>query len=47
MALKSKLHPPPNGRMYAFHEPTGKTGTETLDELDRRDLDSWMKNATT
>jgi len=47
MTLKSKLNPPPNGRMYAFHEPTGKTGTETLDEFDRRDSDGWMNDATT
>jgi len=46
MTLKSKLHPPPNGRMYALREPTGMTGTETLDELDWCNFDSWMQKTT-
>jgi hypothetical protein len=32
--------------MYALHEPTGMTGTETLDELDRCNLDGRLKRTT-
>jgi hypothetical protein len=45
-ALKLKFDPLPNRRVHALHEPTGMTSTETLNEIDRRNLDSGMKKPT-
>src|ERR1700756_1390893 len=41
--LKFQLYLLPKRRMYSFRKPTGTTGTETLHELNRSNLDSRVK----